>query len=143
MAQSPDGRIAPPGSAVGYQTTAPDGIQVGFGWGVWVPGPTNQTTQTFSWQWLPMPGPPAPTDGSYQRSTPSVSQSAGISGPAMAPPVQFSGTGVSVSPPGNGQPVTVAGNAGSTGNPTVDLNRQVAGQLTTQAGVTVLLRNPA
>ncbi len=56
--------------------------------------------------------------------------------PPQANPVVFNADPVVL---GKGQPVTVAGNAGSTGNPTVDMNRRVSGQVPN--GPT--FRNPA
>lgn len=94
--------------------------------GVWTP---NLSTVTS-----PAPGPTGLGWGfeSYPKPDPLV-----LVPPPLASPVVFNADPIVL---GKGQPVTVSGSAGSTGNPVVDTNRQVSGTI---PNTNCTFRNPA
>jgi hypothetical protein len=126
MANSPDGRTSSDNSC--FECLAPDGISRGTGWGVWIQGYGPNSNNR--WMWQPV-SPPLPPPNSYNRTTPAISPSVSADTPngASANPVQFSSPGVGPVAPGSNQPLTTLGATGSSGNPTIDSNRKVVGQL--------------
>jgi hypothetical protein len=127
MSQSPDGRTSSDGSC--FECLSPSGSSAGSGWGTWIKGGTNSMTGTFAWMWQPTS--PPPPQNPYDRTTPGRSPSVSVDTPggAFANPVQFSSPGVGNAAPNAGAPLTVSGGSGSTGNPIVDVNRVVSGQV--------------
>jgi hypothetical protein len=77
------------------------------------------------------------SSGAWAFSTPGVlnpnpiSTSADVQSTVNSAPIQSSVTnpGVGLKGPGAGQPITVTGAAGSSGNPAIDGNRKVVGQI--------------
>ena len=87
--------------------------------GVWIS--TGAAPGFHPWTYVNLPSPSTPT----LVTTPAQSPSA--DGPVEVNPVAFSSAGTGNAPPNAGQPLTVTGNAGSTGDPNQDGKRRVTG----------------
>jgi len=86
-----------------------------------VPG-GNIDQSSGAWGWNQVPGlkspNPIPSDAPTQSTVNSAPQPSNVNNP-----------GVGIKGAGAGQPISVTGAAGSTGNPSIDGNRKVVGQV--------------